>query len=287
MSKQIGNLYHPTNREPSEIFEGFNYPCLFLGPLWFAVKGMWLWAVGSALLASFTCGFSWVIFPFFANLMFKKHLRSNGWLSEDQANGININQPYQVSQQQGLAYSQNSEIQKQEFVSVNNGPPPLATNTVNVLNIGGSDLYNLINVVLAQHPECKKSWLGDSIPVDKRQKYINKIAPEIPQNGEAVYLLCYFNFGNVGMIITDKTIYFKLLSGFIGAAKKIQFPLNQIKTIGIESTWTHACYGGGAYGPEFTVNKNLIGWMQMVPDEDEKFLINLISEMNRTTANQL
>ena len=92
MSKRIGALYHPTNKEPSDIYNGFNWPCLFFGPLWFAVKGMWLWAIGSFLLGSFTIGFSWIIFPFFANGMYKKHLRSNGWLTEEQAKGVPVTQ---------------------------------------------------------------------------------------------------------------------------------------------------------------------------------------------------
>ena len=87
MSKRIGTLYHPTNKEPAYIYEGFSWPCLFLGSIWFAVKGMWLWAIGSFLIVSSTCGLAWLIFPFFANGMYKKHLRQNGWLNEEQAKG--------------------------------------------------------------------------------------------------------------------------------------------------------------------------------------------------------
>lgn len=129
MSKQIGKLYHPTNKEPSDIFEGFNWPCLFVGPLWFAVKGMWMWTVGSVLLASFTCGLSWFIFPFFANRMYKKHLRSSGWLAENQANGNNINQvhpaliPTNTPQYQGVSNIPNADISVRSATTINYEQP--------------------------------------------------------------------------------------------------------------------------------------------------------------------
>jgi GYF domain 2 len=87
MSKRIGELYHPSNNEPVDIYEGFSWPCLFLGAIWFAVKGMWLWAIGSLLITTFTCGAAWLVFPFFANGMHKKYLREKGWLTEEQAKG--------------------------------------------------------------------------------------------------------------------------------------------------------------------------------------------------------
>jgi hypothetical protein len=90
MSKRIGTLYHPINKEPSDIFSGFNWPCLFFGSFWFAVKGMWFWTFGSGLLALLTLGASWIIFPFLANGMYRKHLRSQGWLTEEQTEGAPV-----------------------------------------------------------------------------------------------------------------------------------------------------------------------------------------------------
>lgn len=92
MSKKICALYHPTSKESSDVYRGFNWPCLFFGPLWFAVKGMWLWVIVSLLLGCFTFGFSGLIFPFLANGMYKKHLRANGWLTEEQTREVSMTQ---------------------------------------------------------------------------------------------------------------------------------------------------------------------------------------------------
>ena len=84
MSKRIETLYHPGNNEPADIYEGFSWPCLFFCSIWFAVKGMWMWAIASFFIVSSTCGLAWLIFPFFANGLHKKHLRQSGWLTEEQ-----------------------------------------------------------------------------------------------------------------------------------------------------------------------------------------------------------
>ncbi len=51
MSKRIGSLINPVDRQEVDIYKGFSWPCLFLGPVWFIVKGMWLWAILSFIIA--------------------------------------------------------------------------------------------------------------------------------------------------------------------------------------------------------------------------------------------
>jgi hypothetical protein len=87
MSTRIGSLYHPANQEPVDIYKGFSWPCLFLGPIWFIAKGLWLWAILSAILAVITMGFSQLVFPFFANGLFVKKMRKQGYLYEEQIKG--------------------------------------------------------------------------------------------------------------------------------------------------------------------------------------------------------
>jgi len=38
MSKSVGYYYHPANNHPTEIFEGFSWPCLFFGVFWYLYK---------------------------------------------------------------------------------------------------------------------------------------------------------------------------------------------------------------------------------------------------------
>jgi len=86
MSKKIGILYHPINNHPEEIYEGFSWPCLFFGFMWYLVKGMFGWAIVSFLVAGFTFGISLLVFPFFANNHRKESLLNKGYLSEPKSN---------------------------------------------------------------------------------------------------------------------------------------------------------------------------------------------------------
>lgn len=84
MATLVAKAYHPVNGSTEEIWEGFSWECLFFGCFWFAAKSMWGWAVASAALAVVTAGFSWLLFPFFANGVYAKHLLAQGYLNEDQ-----------------------------------------------------------------------------------------------------------------------------------------------------------------------------------------------------------
>src|SRR4030066_254981 len=86
MSKQVAKAYHPVNDSTEEIWEGFSWPCLFCGFLWYMYKGMWGWGIIALILAVCTFGISWLIFPFFANAQYAKSLLERGYLNEAQWN---------------------------------------------------------------------------------------------------------------------------------------------------------------------------------------------------------
>lgn len=83
MSRPAGCLYHPVNGYAERIHTGFSWPCFFLGFLWFAIKGMWGWAIVAVVVAFMTLGFSWLVFPFVANGMCTKHLLRKGYVGEE------------------------------------------------------------------------------------------------------------------------------------------------------------------------------------------------------------
>ena len=84
MSKLVAKAYHPVNDSTEEIWEGFSWPCLFCGFLWYMYKGMWGWGIIVLILAFGTFGISWLIFPFFANGQYAKSLLERGYLNEEQ-----------------------------------------------------------------------------------------------------------------------------------------------------------------------------------------------------------
>lgn len=84
MSTLAAKAYNPTNGAVEEIWEGFSWPCLLLGFIWYIYKGMWGWGVIALILAITTWGLSWLVFPFFANAQHAKSLLQQGYLNEEQ-----------------------------------------------------------------------------------------------------------------------------------------------------------------------------------------------------------
>ena len=60
---------------------------LLFGFIYFAVKGVWRHAVASLVLGMFTLGFSWLVYPFFAQSIMKKHYLNMGWIPADENHG--------------------------------------------------------------------------------------------------------------------------------------------------------------------------------------------------------
>ena len=66
----------------NQYIEKVSYPgilTLFLGCFFFAFRGIWTHFVISLALAVMTFGLSWLIYPFFASGIVKKHYQRNGW----------------------------------------------------------------------------------------------------------------------------------------------------------------------------------------------------------------
>ena len=86
MSTLVAKAYNPINGAEEEIWEGFSWPCLFFGFLWYLYKGMWGWGIIALILAIITWGISWIVFPLFANEQYAKSLLKQGYLNEEQWN---------------------------------------------------------------------------------------------------------------------------------------------------------------------------------------------------------
>ena len=86
MSKLVAKAYHPINDSTEDIWEGFSWPCLFCGFIWFMYKSMWGWGIIALILAFATFGISWLIVPFYANALYAKALLDRGYLNEAQRN---------------------------------------------------------------------------------------------------------------------------------------------------------------------------------------------------------
>lgn len=82
MSSKAEILVDPRTGEREQTWNGFSWPCLFFGVLWFVNKRLWM----AALIALFGClltsGIVWLLLPFFANSLHRNHLQKKGWLSE-------------------------------------------------------------------------------------------------------------------------------------------------------------------------------------------------------------
>lgn len=84
MSKLIGKLYHPVSKDSVDVYEGFSWPCLFLGCLWYLGKEMVLWAIVSFIATLVTFGGSQLVFPFFSNKQHIDYLKKQGYVLDEQ-----------------------------------------------------------------------------------------------------------------------------------------------------------------------------------------------------------
>ena len=84
MSKKDGYLHNPNNGFQIAIYRGFNFPCLFLGGIWFISKSMFGWALVSLFFQVITFGFSNIIVAMVCNNEYKKFLLSQGYFTDEQ-----------------------------------------------------------------------------------------------------------------------------------------------------------------------------------------------------------
>lgn len=73
----------PSTGEEVKVSGNAGLLTFMFGVIYFAVKGIWLHAFMSLILAIITSGISWFIYPFFTNMIMRKHYTSKGWVEID------------------------------------------------------------------------------------------------------------------------------------------------------------------------------------------------------------
>lgn len=53
---------------------------LLFGVIYFAIKGVWTHVLIGFIFALLTAGISWLIYPFFASSIMRKHYLNKGWI---------------------------------------------------------------------------------------------------------------------------------------------------------------------------------------------------------------
>jgi len=69
---------NPSNQHVEEVDWTF-WGTLLLGPLFFAFRGVWGWAILSLILALLTAGIAWLFIPFAAHGIVNNHYLNKGW----------------------------------------------------------------------------------------------------------------------------------------------------------------------------------------------------------------
>ena len=78
----VTTLIHPTNNY-KVIVSSATLWCFLFGCFYFMYKGVWGPAILAFFLAIFTCGISWLIFPFFAEKLIIDHYMKQGYAIEN------------------------------------------------------------------------------------------------------------------------------------------------------------------------------------------------------------
>lgn len=62
-----------------EVKVGYSWTVALFGPIVYAMRGLWGWAVIALILNIITWGLSGIVLGFFANKQTARHLAENGW----------------------------------------------------------------------------------------------------------------------------------------------------------------------------------------------------------------
>lgn len=79
----MAKVSNPQNGYTIETGIGDFFATLFLGPIWFAIRGVWTHFIASILLALVTFGLSWLVYPFFSASIIKNNYLKKGWIDSD------------------------------------------------------------------------------------------------------------------------------------------------------------------------------------------------------------
>ena len=71
---------NPANEKNIEVIEGAFLWTILLGPLFFVIKGVWVHALISLVLALVTFGISWFMYPFTSHNILRSHYLNRGWI---------------------------------------------------------------------------------------------------------------------------------------------------------------------------------------------------------------
>jgi hypothetical protein len=276
-----------------EVKIGFSWTCLFFGGFVPLFRCDWLWLFLYIIFTSITFGLFWLIFPFIYNRIFIKNLiEKRGYVPSDEiASNILVQKGYIAP---SAAFGSN---RRAATAPIDGGSfTPQASPQIDqgvIANTSSSSLSEVVKNVFKKHSGYKKSYNSETFKnlTPKDLEVLAKKFPPFIAGKEAVLFAGLFSFGSskiggfafCGVIITENNLYYRLCHGFMSRLKAGYMPLRGINSMKAEYAYAHSCSGGGAPGPEITVNGTCIGWMQLlgtVPDEDAELLYNIINEIN-------
>lgn len=270
---------------------GFSWTSLFFGFWVPLLRGDFVWCLLYIILSTVSLGLFWIIFPFIYNKIFLRKLLEKGYNpANESSRRALVDRKIIASDWKARGGAVISPVQS--FENQSTMMPPLSKTDVSQVSYSDpvAELAAIVSSTIESRKSAKKAYTAETLP-DELRALIPPSFPPINLNAEkllfaGIYRTRMFFYKPVyGIVITDKNIYHRLSSGFLGFSKVGTVPWSAVNTLEMKHSYTHSCYGGGNPGPELSINGEIAGWIQVIglmSEDDEKLLIDLVDRINKS-----
>jgi len=157
--------------------------------------------------------------------------------------------------------------------------------SINNHNLAVQQLKTIIDENISKNPDCEKSFIDETLEQKQKEKISKKFKPINLNFEKILFAGLYSSMGiMLGIIFTDRNIYFRVSSGMMGFLETKSLPLNQINTLDIGYGLGKGIINKQETGADLVINGQTVGSFTgfTLPDNDEKLLKGMFAELSQS-----